>query len=67
MFYVYLWINGVGIVEIECLFFGVYIVIVIDDNGCKVIVKVEVMEDIVFFQVQLEMSQFVSCLEGVDG
>ncbi len=65
--YTYLWTNGAGTAEIESLVSGTYTVTVTDGNGCKATAKVEVTEDIAPLQVQLEVSQPVSCSEGADG
>lgn len=40
MFYIYLWLNSVMIVENSGLFLGIYIVMVIDLYGCVDIVSV---------------------------
>lgn len=65
--YAYLWTNGATTAEIESLISGAYTVTVTDGNGCQATAKVEVTEDIAPLQVQLEMSQPVSCPEGADG
>jgi outer membrane protein OmpA-like peptidoglycan-associated protein len=65
--YAYLWTNGATTAEIESLVSGAYTVTVTDGNGCQATAKVEVTEDIAPLQVQLQMSQPVSCPEGADG
>jgi outer membrane protein OmpA-like peptidoglycan-associated protein len=65
--YAYLWTNGASTAEIKRLSSGAYTVTVTDGNGCQATAKVEVTEDIAPLQVQLEMSQPVSCTEGADG
>lgn len=65
LFYVYDWSIEIYVDLVDNLLLGIYIVIVMDVKGCIVVVSVEIIENILFLALNLEVFVFISCKGGV--
>lgn len=63
-FYQFMWSSGGNVVVVIGLFVGKYIVIVMDVNGCVIIVEVIVGEDILFLLLVISQYVIIDC-QGV--
>lgn len=68
--YIYVWSNGVEIEDLDMLFFGLYIFIVMDGNDCEVSGSFWLQGEIVLFDIlfiSCSELMFVFGLQNVDG